>query len=52
MNHHIHIARYRYYKQQNAEIQEIMRNDLWYAEKAVHPIHRITVPGKRLPVPH
>ena len=34
MNHRMHIARDRYHKQQNAEIQEVVRNDPWCAEKA------------------
>ena len=29
VNHRTRIARDRYHKQQNAEIQEVMRNDTW-----------------------
>ena len=34
MNHRTRSARDRDHKQQNAEIQEVMRNDTWCAEKA------------------
>ena len=34
MNHRMRIACDRYHKQQNAEIQEVMRNNMWCAEKA------------------
>ena len=34
VKHRTRITRDRYHKQQNAEIQEVMRNDTWCAEKA------------------
>src|SRR5271157_2655447 len=33
-NHRMRIARDRYHKQQNAEIQEVMRNNTWCTEEA------------------